>query len=336
MKYIQDDLNNKNILITGGAGFIGSALAFYFQQHHPKANIYILDCFRNDETFPSGNLKSLGHFKNLIGFCGKVLCININNLQEIQRLFASIKFDYIFHQAAISDTTVLNQEIVMQTNHDSFLFLLQKAMEQNATMIYASSAGTYGNSPAPNQIGEGENPENVYGFSKLCMDMSVRQILANTPEQKIIGLRFFNVYGQREFYKSKTASMILQLGLQIQHNKKVKLFKYGEQKRDFVYIQDVVQANVKAMQAQKGGIYNVGSGIARSFNDILERLKYHFGEFEVEYINNPYTFYQNHTQADISLTQQDLGYEPRFSLEQGIDAYIDEIKAIYAREQKCF
>lgn len=336
MRYIDDELAGKNILITGGAGFIGSALAFYFQENHPKANIYVLDCFRNDETFPSGNLKSLGHFKNLMGFKGHTICENINNTKAISELFEKIKFDYVFHQAAISDTTVLNQEIVMQTNHDNFLHLLELTQKQGGAMIYASSAGAYGNSPAPNRIGEGEVPENVYGFSKLCMDESVRDILRSNPQAPIIGMRFFNVYGRREFYKSKTASMILQLSLQAMHNKKVRLFKYGEQKRDFVYIEDVVQANVLAMKAKKGGIYNVGSGKARCFNDIVERIKYHLGEFEVEYIDNPYTFYQNHTEADISLSVKDLGYSPRFELEEGIDDYMPEIKAIYAREKKCF
>ncbi|WP_305862798.1 ADP-glyceromanno-heptose 6-epimerase [Helicobacter cholecystus] len=335
MRYIEDTLENKNILITGGAGFIGSALAFYFQNHHPKANVYVLDCFRNDETFPSGNFKSLGSFKNLIGFKGHVICENINNTQAMSKLFEKTRFDYVFHQAAISDTTVLNQEIVMQTNHDCFLHLLQLTREQNGVMIYASSAGTYGNSPAPNKIGEGEVPENVYGFSKLCMDESVRSILKNDPKTPIIGLRFFNVYGAREFYKGKTASMILQLSLQAMHHKKVRLFKYGEQKRDFVYIEDVIQANILAMKAQKSGVYNVGSGKARCFNDIVERIQYHLGEFEVEYIDNPYTFYQNYTEADISLSTQDLGYHPRFSLQEGIDDYMPEIRAIYAREKKC-
>lgn len=336
MRYIKHDLEDKNILITGGAGFIGSALAFYFQDNHPGANIYILDCFRNDETFPSGNLKSLGHFKNLIGFKGHVICENINNMQAMSALFEKIKFDYVFHQAAISDTTVLNQEIVMQTNHDSFLHLLELVRSQCGRMIYASSAGTYGNSPAPNCVGEGEIPENVYGFSKLCMDESVRSILKNNPNESIVGLRFFNVYGRREFYKGKTASMILQLSLQAMHNKKVRLFKHGEQKRDFVYIEDVIQANVLAMEANRGGIYNVGSGEARCFNDIVQRIKYHLGEFEVEYIDNPYTFYQNHTQADIAPTIQDLGYMPRYNLESGIDDYMSEIKIIYQREQRCF
>ncbi len=328
MKYIYDDLAEKKILITGGAGFIGSNLAFYFQKHHPLAQVYVFDKFRNDETFPSGNPTTLGHFKNLIGFKDKVIVGDINNPSDLEKL-KSYDFDIIFHQAAISDTTVLNQELVMKTNHESFLRLLDIATQSQAMVIYASSAGTYGNSPAPNSVGSGEMPENIYGYSKLCMDESVRRILTSNPSYPIIGLRYFNVYGEREFYKGKTASMILQLGLQALKHKKVRLFKYGEQKRDFVYIKDVIQANIKAIESMQSGIYNVGSGEARSFNDIIACLKDGIGDFEVEYFDNPYAFFQTHTQADIASTKEHL---PRFSLEEGIKTYLKEIKAIFERE----
>lgn len=330
MKYIYDDLAEKKILITGGAGFIGSNLAFYLQKHHPQAKVYVFDKFRNDTLFPSGNPTSLGHFKNLIGFHGEVMVGDINNPAHLEKL-AKLDFDIIFHEAAISDTTVLNQELVMQTNHEAFLNLLEIAKDCKASMIYASSAGTYGNSPAPNVVGSGEVPENVYGYSKLQMDISVRKIIESNPKQHIVGLRYFNVYGGKEYYKGKTASMILQLGLQALKHKKVRLFKYGEQLRDFVYIKDVVQANIKAIESKQSGIYNVGSGKAQSFNDIITHLKEGLGEFEVEYFDNPYSFYQMHTEADISSTKNDLSYEPRFSLQSGIADYIDEIKALYAQ-----
>ena len=143
--------------------------------------------------------------------------------------------------------------------------------------------------------------------------------------------RYFNVYGENEFYKGKTASMILQLGLQALQNKKVRLFKMGEQKRDFVYIQDVIQANIKAMFAKKSGVYNVGSGVARSYNDIVSCLKQELGNFEVEYFDNPYQFFQTHTQANIILTQEFLDYTPRFSLEIGIKNYLKQIKEIHTK-----
>ncbi|MCE3036400.1 ADP-glyceromanno-heptose 6-epimerase [Helicobacter sp. faydin-H20] len=321
------DFNHKTIVITGGAGFIGSNLAMYLQEHYPSARIIIFDKFRTGEKFESGNFTSLGHFKNLIGFEGEIITGDINFKEDLKKI-AQIDFDILYHHAAISDTTVMDQKLVMQTNHQAFLDILEIVLQKNAKMVYASSAGTYGNTKAPNIVGVGENPENVYGFSKLMMDMSVRSLLKNNPELPIVGLRFFNVYGEREFYKGKTASMILQLGLQALKEKKVRLFEFGEQRRDFVYIKDVILANILAASAKKGGIYNVGSGIARSYNDIVAYLKEVLGDFDVEYIPNPYKFFQTHTQADITEFYQDLGYQPKFDLKTGILSYIAEIKEI--------
>lgn len=330
MKYIYDDLVDKNILITGGAGFIGSNIAYYLNKYHGESRVFIFDKFRDDTTFENGNLTSLGHFKNLLNFKGEVIVGDLANKKDLEKL-DKYKFDYIFHEGAISDTTCKNQELVIKTNYESLDYFINKIKESEGTLIYASSAATYGNSKAPNVVGCGEIPENVYGFSKLLMDMKLREIIKNNEDKdfKIISLRYFNVYGSREYFKGSTASMILQLGLQALKNKKVTLFEFGEQVRDFVYIKDVIQANIKAIEANKSGIYNVGSGIARSFNDIVNILKSHIGDFEVEYIKNPYTFYQNHTQADISQTIKDLFYEPRYTLESGIQDYIDEIKRIH-------
>jgi len=152
------NFNNKVILITGGAGFIGSNLAFYFQNNYPDAQIVIFDCFRSEAVFKNGNLKSFGHYQNILGFCGNVICGNINNKNDLE-LLKNYKFDYIFHQAAISDTRIYDQEIVMKTNLNSFYDLLEIAKENNSVLIYASSAATYGNLPSPQIIGK-EKPNN--------------------------------------------------------------------------------------------------------------------------------------------------------------------------------
>lgn len=329
MKYIYDDLSEKVILITGGAGFIGSNIAKYLNRYHPQAKVVIFDRFCDGSHFANGHPTSLGHFKNLLNFKGDIIVGNLTNSADLARLDA-YKFDYIFHQAAISDTTCQNQELVLKTNYESFEYFINKARADSATLIYASSAAVYGNLPAPNTISEDCAPENIYGYSKWLMDKRVGEILRaeSSDDFNIIGLRYFNVYGNGEYFKGTTASMILQLIEQIKAYKKVRLFEFGEQMRDFVYVKDVIQANIKAIEAQKSGIYNVGSGKARSFNDIIAALKTHFGEFEVEYIKNPYTFYQNHTEADIELTQKDLFYEPRYSLEDGISDYIECSKGL--------
>ena len=335
MKYINDSLQDKTILITGGAGFIGSNLAFYFQNNHPDAKIVILDSFRSGKTFSNGNLKSFGHFKNLLGFTGEMISGDINDKELLKNLHDNYKFDYIFHEAAISDTTVQEQDLMIKTNVNAYKDLLDLAVAHGANMIYASSAATYGNAESPQRIGH-ESPNNVYGFSKLSMDYLSREYIKK-ENIKIVGLRYFNVYGPREYFKNSTASMVLQFGHQILAGKNPRLFE-GSDKilRDFIYIEDVIQVNIKAMQPRKSGIYNVGTGKARSFQDIVDILQRELGtKLKCEYIPNPFIgSYQFHTEANIATTEGLLGYKPAYSMEDGIKEYVDEIRRIYKEEVK--
>ena len=330
--YSNIDFNNKTILITGGAGFIGSNLAFYFQENFPNSKVIIFDCFRSTEIFANGNLKSFGHYKNLIGFKGRVICGNINNQNDLA-LLGDYKFDYVFHQAAISDTRIYDQEIIMKTNVNSFYDLLAITKKNGATMVYASSAATYGSQPSP-QIEGKENPENPYGYSKYIMDQIAFQYSKENPDLIIVGLRFFNAYGPREYYKAKTSSMVIQLGHQILDGKAPRLFIGSNQIfRDFIYIDDILQANIKACAPKKNGTYNVGTGISRSFQDISDILQKELGvDLGTEYFPNPYDGYQMHTQANISSSQKNLGFAPKVSLEQGIKSYIPEIKRLHGTE----
>jgi ADP-L-glycero-D-manno-heptose 6-epimerase len=334
MKYSDIDFNNKNILITGGAGFIGSNLAHYLQSNYPNANIIIFDCFRNDELLSNGNLLSYGHYKNLIGFKGEVICGNINNKDDLEAL-NKYNFDFIFHQAAISDTRAYNQELVMRTNVNSFHDLLKIAKKHQAAMIYASSAATYGSLPSPQEVGT-ESPENPYGYSKLLMDRIASRFANENPNISIVGLRFFNVYGPGEFYKDKTSSMVIQLGHQILNNTSPRLFENSNKiLRDFIYIEDVVQANIKACNPKNNGIYNVGTGSPRSFKDIVDILQKELDtKLSIEYFPNPYDGYQLNTQADITSTTENLCYEPYFSLEKGIQSYLPEIKRLYGLDDQ--
>jgi ADP-L-glycero-D-manno-heptose 6-epimerase len=326
------NFNNKTILITGGAGFIGSNLAFYFQENFPNSNIVVFDCFRSEDKFTNGNLKSFGHYKNLIGFKGKVICGNINNHQDLN-LLSDYTFDFIFHEAAISDTRVYDQNLVMETNINSFYHLLEIAKIGNSSLIYASSAATYGSLPSP-QVEGYENPENPYGFSKLMMDQIAKDFSSQNSEMVIIGLRYFNVYGPREYYKKNTSSMVIQLGHQILNGNAPRLFEGSDQIfRDFIYIDDVIQANIQACVNKKNGIYNVGTGIPRSFQDIADILQKELGtNYKTEYFANPYVGYQMHTQADMTSSKLNLDFKPKFSLELGIKAYIEEIKRLHGTE----
>jgi ADP-L-glycero-D-manno-heptose 6-epimerase len=319
------DFNYKTILITGGAGFIGSNLAFFIQKNFPKAHIVVFDCFRSESTFSNGNLISFGHYNNLIGFNGEIICGNIININDLSRL-NDYSFDFIFHQAAISDTRVYDQEIIMRTNVNSFYDLLAIAKRNNSVIVYASSAATYGSEASPQTIGS-EKPENPYGYSKYLMDQIANRFSKENPDMTIVGLRYFNAYGQRELYKAATASMVIQLGHQILNGKSPRLFENSKNIfRDFIYIDDITQANIKACRPKKNGIYNVGTSIPRSFQDIADILQNELNtNLGTEYFVNPFQGYQSHTQADMSSTKENLDFSPKFSLEDGIHAYIPEI-----------
>ena len=325
------DLNGKRILITGGAGFIGSSLAMTIQKRWPGAEVVVFDRFQDGKTFKNGNLISLGHWENLTKFRGEVIAGDINIKADLDRL-EGYGFDYILHQAAISDTRADDQTLVMRTNVNAFRDLLDLARRCSARMIYASSAATYGPTPAPQMIGV-EKPDNVYAMSKLAMDNLAESYRRQYSSIRTVGLRYFNAYGDGEYFKGKTASMVLQLGLQLLDGRNPRLFE-GSDKifRDFVHINDIVEANLLAMASPTSGVFNVGTGHCRSFQDIVDILQDVLGtNVDVEYFPNPYTGYQTHTEADISLSKSRLGYSPSMTLEQGIAQYAPAIKSIYNR-----
>ena len=166
------------------------------------------------------------------------------------------------------------------------------------------------------------------------MDQIATKFSNENPDMTIVGLRFFNVYGPKEFYKAKTSSMVIQLGHQILDGNAPRLFKgSGQIFRDFIYIDDVLQAIVKACDPKQNGIYNVGTGISRSFQDIADTLQNELRtDLGTEYFSNPYDGYQMNTKADILSTRKNLGFMPRFSLEKGIKAYIPEILRLHGTD----
>jgi ADP-L-glycero-D-manno-heptose 6-epimerase len=329
MKYNNLDFNGKTILITGGAGFIGSNLALYFQINFPASNIVIFDCFRNGEVLDNGNLKSFGHYDNLLGFKGHIICGDINNKDDLEVL-NNFSFDYIFHHAAISDTRVNDQEIIIRTNVNSFYNILNLAKINKSILVYASSAAVYGSLNAPQCIGN-EKPDSPYGFSKYMMDQIASNYSKKNLKMTIVGLRFFNVYGPKEYLKETTASMVIQLGIQLLSGKSPRLFENSEQIfRDFIHIDDVVKANIMACNSEKNGVFNIGLGKSRSFKDISDILQHGLGtNLEVDYFPNPYKSYQMNTMADLTLSKESLGFDPKISLEKGIKSYVPEIKRIY-------
>ncbi len=288
------------ILVTGGAGFIGSNLAKHLLTAGHQVSI--LDNF------------SSGDFRNLVKFTGDVISSGC-------AAKPAGRFEVIFHEASITDTTVTDQFHMMQNNVEGFRNVLSWAADFGARVVWASSAAVYGNLPAPMRENIEPQPLNVYGYSKLAMEHMAARWHAET-HLPIIGLRYFNVYGPGEGHKGKFASMIYQLAQQMQAGQRPKIFHDGGQKRDFVWIGDVINANLKAMSVDSHGVFNVGSGESESFNAVVAALNSVLHtKLEPEYIHNPYSFFQNHTEADISSARKVLGYAPTCGLMDGIRAY---------------
>jgi len=300
-------------IITGGAGFIGSNLTLALQEKFPDARLTVIDDFRS------------GDFKNLAGYRGDFVAENLATFDWQEKFGdpAAAGFDAIFHLASITDTTVHDQFVQVHDNVESFRRLLNFARPTKTRIIYASSAATYGSATEASAESNGAAPANVYAFSKVIMDNIARQAAAESPDWIMVGLRYFNVYGPREAHKGVPASMIYHLAQQIKAGKRPRIFKHGEQKRDFVYVRDVVEGTLCALDAKTSGIYNIGAGEARSFNELIKVLnKCLSTNFEPEYFDNPHAHYQNFTQADLTRARKALKYEPRFSLEDGVRDYM--------------
>jgi len=299
-----------SILVTGGAGFIGSNLVLTLQERMPEARLTVIDDFRS------------GDFKNLAGYKGDFVAQNLATLDWRQQ-FEDENFDAIFHLASITDTTLHDQFTQTHDNVESFRRLLRFAQDNKTRIIYASSAATYGAANEASTETNGAAPANVYAFSKAIMDKIANRAATDVPGWVIIGLRYFNVYGPREAHKGVPASMVLHLARQMKAGQRPRIFKHGEQKRDFVYVKDIVDGSIRALEANESGIYNLGSGRARSFNELVEVLNQSLGTgFKPEYIENPHAHYQNFTQADLSRVRAGLGYEPKYPLEAGVTDYM--------------
>jgi ADP-L-glycero-D-manno-heptose 6-epimerase len=155
------------------------------------------------------------------------------------------------------------------------------------------------------------------------LDNLARHYRRQHPSWRVVGLRYFNVYGPREAHKGAAASMIYQLYGQMKAGRRPRVFRGGEQKRDFVHVNDVVVCTVQALTAPRSGVYNCGSGQAFSFNEIIAELNQNLRTtLEPEYFDNPFSFYQPHTEADLTLSRKELNYSPQFPPARGIADYV--------------
>jgi ADP-L-glycero-D-manno-heptose 6-epimerase len=299
------------VIVTGGAGFIGSMLVNELQRRDAGAVITVID------DFTSGN------FKNLTGFTGDICAVPCEEL-DWEAHFGYQDIDCIYHLASITDTTVTDQRLMLERNVEGFRNVLDYAWNHGVRVVYASSAATYG--LAGGIMRETQNPAaaNVYGFSKTILDNLARRYSLGGDAPPIAGVRYFNVFGPHEQHKGKMASMAYQLYLQLRAGQRPRVFKHGGQCRDFVYVKDAVAGTLLAGECNTPGVYNIGSGAATSFNEMIAHLNAALGmQLEPEYIDNPYeAFYQNHTQADLTLSRQQLGYAPRWPMAQAVADYV--------------
>jgi len=302
----------RNLLVTGGAGFIGSNLTLELQRQFPGARIVVVDDFRS------------GDFKNLRGFRGDVVAADVSRL-DWGRQFGDRSFDAIFHEASITDTTVHDQGLQVHDNVEGFRRLVEFASGTQTPVVYASSAATYGIGSGVQTEDQEPAPANVYAFSKVQLDNLARMHAQRSPAWRIVGLRYFNVYGPNEIHKKAAASMIFQLYRQMKSGQRPRVFRSGEHRRDFVFVRDVVALTVRAATAPHSGVFNCGSGHPISFNEVIGVLNRNLGtSLEPEYIDNPYAdFYQPHTEADMSRASKELGFVPQWKPAEGIAEYVN-------------
>ena len=301
------------IIVTGGAGFIGSNIV---EALNEKGISEILVVDRKGENVRNLADTRISDFMQPDEFG-----------RAIERDTLPARIDAIFHQGACVDTTCDDSAYMMENNFTFAKAVLHFAVARKIPLVYASSAAVYGASKAFEPTSENERPLNLYGRSKLAFDNLVREVVASSGST-VAGLRYFNVYGPHETYKGKMASMVYQLYRQLKAAGRARLFAGtdgyadGEQRRDFVFVGDVVRVNLALAEGPvRKGIFNVGTGESRSFNDVARTIIKQIGAGAIDYVPFPASLagrYQSFTQADLS-ELRNAGYDENFSsLEDGI------------------
>jgi ADP-L-glycero-D-manno-heptose 6-epimerase len=322
-------------IVTGAAGFIGSNIVEALNARGIK------DVIAVDELKPADKYRNLADLE-ISDYLDK---------SEFIEIFAKGKLgkvEAVFHEGACSDTMETDGKYMMANNYRYSIDLLDICTAQKVPYLYASSAATYGGSDTFKESREFEKPLNVYGYSKFLFDQVVRKrFLEKKTTAQVVGFRYFNVYGPRESHKARMASVAFHHYHQYLESQSVKLFgEYGgyaegEQKRDFVSVEDVVKVNLFFQEhPEKSGIFNLGTGRAQPFNDVAKAVINTMREIDgeavlplaelveerlIEYVTFPDALrgkYQSFTQADLSNLRA-AGYEADFlTVEQGVQKYM--------------
>jgi ADP-L-glycero-D-manno-heptose 6-epimerase len=309
------------IIVTGGAGFIGSNLVKSLNDRG-RTDILVVD-----------DLTDGGKFNNIVD------CKILDYLDKeifLKKINSDATFpaiDIIFHQGACSTTTEWNGKFMMENNYEYSKQLFHYCQEKFIPFIYASSAAVYGDGREGfSEKLQCEKPLNVYGYSKFQFDQYVRKYLPIVQSQ-VVGLRYFNVYGPREQHKGSMASVAFHLNNQLLSKGVVKLFvgsdgyADGEQRRDFIYVDDVVKINLWFMgHSHINGIFNVGTGNSQTFNAVANAVLTWHKKGKLQYIPFPEHLrqhYQSFTEADICALRS-AGFKEKFkTVDEGIELYLN-------------
>ena len=311
-------MNSRTMIVTGGAGFIGNNLVKGLNAKG-ITNIIVVDDLSD------------GHK------CVNLADANIRDYMDKDAFLAKIEAGYDFgaveavlHQGACSSTTEWDGRMMMRENYDYSKALLHWCLKRRIPFLYASSASVYGAGSTFSEARENENPLNMYAYSKFQFDQYVRSLPQHNSQ--VVGLRYFNVYGPREQHKGSMASVAYHFHHQILNSSVLRLFEGsdgygpGEQRRDFIHVDDVVAVNLWLLEHPKvRGIFNLGTGRAQSFNEVAQAVIDFHARGSIEYIPFPAHLkgaYQSFTEADMSALRA-AGYDaPFLSVQDGVARYL--------------
>ena len=298
------------ILVTGGAGFIGSNIVEKLSEEH---DVIVLDDLY------------LGNKKNVDGYHAEFVKDSVIDAELVNKLCKQC--DYVFHNAAMSSSPMFKEQpkLGMEVNIIGFMNVMKAALDNGMKrVVYASTSSMYNGNALPFSENQPITAKTFYEAS-----FRTREIVAQTyyyeNNLSSIGLRYFSVYGPRELHKGQYANNISQFLWDMMEGKTPLIYGDGTQRRDFTFVRDVVSANILAMTSNINfGIFNVGTGIGTSFNALVALTNNALGtSIEPRYIENPLKNYVHDTIADLSLISKSLGYNPQWTLEKGIKFLID-------------